>query len=205
MVGFFGAVAAFAHSIAHNTKGFRDKLKKDVARAESLDRTERAMESMRRNSGRRRGSRDQEEAGCAAQRGSRRSLSELLARRVLRPTQPHQHRLVEHDADRQTDKSKEATREGWKPTPLEDATSKLEDAEKKLAGIARRIGRRGFTGTDAVKMVEGICVEHSRLCFDFRRLRRALKGSEHLLEQAHEQVRYYAHISEGICADESDT
>jgi len=46
LVGFFGAVAAFAHAIAHNTKGFRDKLKKDVARAESLDRAERTMEKM---------------------------------------------------------------------------------------------------------------------------------------------------------------
>lgn len=46
LVGFYGAIASIAHCIGHNTKGLRDKLKKDIARAESLDRTERAMESM---------------------------------------------------------------------------------------------------------------------------------------------------------------
>lgn len=46
LVGFFGAIASMADCIAHNKKGLRDKLKKDIAKAESLDRTERAMEKM---------------------------------------------------------------------------------------------------------------------------------------------------------------
>lgn len=46
LVGFFGAVAAFAHAIAHNTKGMRDTVKRNIAEAEKLDRAERAMESM---------------------------------------------------------------------------------------------------------------------------------------------------------------
>ena len=46
LVGFYGAIASIAHCIGHNTKGLRDKLKKDIARAEDMDRAERAMEAM---------------------------------------------------------------------------------------------------------------------------------------------------------------
>lgn len=46
LVGFFGGIAATAHGIAHNTKGMRDTMKRNIAEAEKLDRAERAMESM---------------------------------------------------------------------------------------------------------------------------------------------------------------
>ena len=46
MVGFFGAQAAISYAALHNTNGFRDTLKKNIAKAEDMDRAERAMESM---------------------------------------------------------------------------------------------------------------------------------------------------------------
>jgi hypothetical protein len=46
LVGFYSALLVLSHSVAHNVKGIRDMLKKAIAKAEGVDRTDRAMESM---------------------------------------------------------------------------------------------------------------------------------------------------------------
>jgi hypothetical protein len=46
LVGAFGCMVVLAHSVAHNVKGVRDTLKKTIAKAEGIDRAERAMQSM---------------------------------------------------------------------------------------------------------------------------------------------------------------
>jgi hypothetical protein len=46
LVGFYSALILLAHSVAHNIKGVRDTLKKSIAKAEGMDRAERAMQAM---------------------------------------------------------------------------------------------------------------------------------------------------------------
>lgn len=46
LVGFFGCMVVTAHAVAHNTKGMRDTMRRNIAEAEKLDRAERVMESM---------------------------------------------------------------------------------------------------------------------------------------------------------------
>ena len=46
LVGFYSSLIVLAHSVAHNVKGVRDMLKKTIAKAEGMDRADRAMQSM---------------------------------------------------------------------------------------------------------------------------------------------------------------
>jgi hypothetical protein len=46
LAGFYSALLVLAYSVANNVKGIRDTLKNNIAKAEGMDRAERAMGAM---------------------------------------------------------------------------------------------------------------------------------------------------------------